>query len=67
MAIPKFEDFLFPFLTQLKDKDVSSKEMKDALVQHFGLTEEDRLLRMPTERRKQKRIPLLTHRLRERK
>ena len=45
MAIPKFEDFLFPFLTQLKDKDVSSKEMKDALVQHFGLTEEDRLLR----------------------
>ena len=45
MAIPKFEDFLFPFLTQLKDKDVSSREMKDALVQHFGLTEEDRLLR----------------------
>jgi restriction system protein len=45
MAIPKFEDFLFPFLSQLKDKDVSSKEMKDALVQHFGLTEEDRLLR----------------------
>ena len=45
MAIPKFEDFLFPFLTQLKDKDVSSKEMKDSLVQHFGLTEEDRLLR----------------------
>lgn len=45
MAIPKFEDFLFPFLTQLKDKDVSSKEMKDALVQHFGLSEEDCLLR----------------------
>lgn len=45
MAIPKFEDFLFPFLTQLKDKDVSSKGMKDALVQHFGLTEEDCLLR----------------------
>ena len=45
MAIPKFEDFLFPFLTQLKDKDVSSKEMKEALVQYFGLTEEDCLLR----------------------
>ena len=45
MAIPKFGDFLFPFLTQLKDKDVSSKEMKDAMVQHFGLTEEDRMLR----------------------
>ena len=46
MAIPKFEDFLYPFLTQLKDKDVSSKEMKDAMVQHFGLTEEDRMLYM---------------------
>jgi len=41
MAIPKFEDFLYPFLYQLKDKDVSTKEMKDALVLHFGLTEED--------------------------
>ena len=41
MAIPKFEDFLYPFLVQLKDKDVSTKEMKDALVKHFGLTEED--------------------------
>lgn len=45
MAIPKFEDFLFPFLTQLKGKDVSSKEMKETLVQHFGLSEEDRMLR----------------------
>lgn len=41
MAIPKFEDFLYPFLYQLKDKDVSTKEMKNALVSHFGLTEED--------------------------
>ena len=41
MAIPKFEDFLYPFLAQLKDKDVSTKEMKDALVKHFNLTEED--------------------------
>lgn len=41
MAIPKFEDFLYPFLIQLKDKDVSTKEMKDALVKHFNLTEED--------------------------
>lgn len=45
MAIPKFEDFLFPFLYQLKDKEVSSKDMKKALVQHFGLSEEDCLLR----------------------
>jgi restriction system protein len=41
MAIPKFEDFLYPFLIQLKDKDVCTKEMKDALVKHFNLTEED--------------------------
>ena len=41
MAVPKFEDFLYPFLIQLKDKDVSTKEMKDALVKHFNLTEED--------------------------
>lgn len=41
MAIPKFEDFLYPFLAQLKDKDVSTKEMKYAMVKHFNLTEED--------------------------
>lgn len=41
MAIPKFEDFLYPFLFQLKNKDVTTKEMKDALVKHFCLTEED--------------------------
>ncbi len=26
MAIPKFEDFLYPFLEQLKDKDITTKE-----------------------------------------
>lgn len=41
MAIPKFEDFLYPFLMQLKDKEVSTKEMKDALIKHFHLTAED--------------------------
>lgn len=41
MAIPKFEDFLYPFLIQLKNKDATTKEMKDALVKHFNLTEED--------------------------
>ena len=41
MAIPKFEDFLYPFMIQLKDKDISTKEMKNALVKHFNLTEED--------------------------
>ena len=41
MAIPKFEKFLYPFLLQLKDKEVSTKEMKSALIAHFHLTEED--------------------------
>ena len=41
MAIPKFQDFLFPFLYQLKDKDMTTREMKDALVQHFNLSDED--------------------------
>ena len=39
MAIPKFEDFLYPFLLQLKDKDVSNKEMKDRIISHFSLSE----------------------------
>lgn len=41
MAIPKFQDFLYPFLCQLKDKEVTAKEMKVALIQHFNLTDED--------------------------
>jgi restriction system protein len=41
MAIPKFEKFLYPFLLQLKDKEVSTKEMKEALIKHFQLTPED--------------------------
>ena len=41
MAIPKFERFLYPFLMQLKDKDVSTKEMKTILIEHFHLTPED--------------------------
>ncbi len=44
MAIPKFEDFLFPFLAQLKARDVLSKEMKDVWAQQFGFTEGGRLL-----------------------
>ena len=45
MAIPKFEDFLYPFLLQTKDKEISNKEIKERLIGHFGLTEEDRLLK----------------------
>lgn len=41
MAIPKFEDFLYPFLFQLKDNDLSKKEMKERLAGHFNLTNED--------------------------
>ena len=41
MAIPKFEEFLYPFLYQLKNKDVSTKEMKNVLVRYFNLTDED--------------------------
>ena len=41
MAIPKFEKFLYPFLLQLKDKDVSTKEMKKTIIEHFHLTQED--------------------------
>ena len=45
MAIPKFEDFLYPFLSLLKENEMSSKEMKERLIIHFGLTDEDRLLK----------------------
>lgn len=45
MPVPKFEEFLYPFLKFIKDKDMSSKEMRDALVAHFGLTDEDCTLR----------------------
>ena len=41
MAVPKFEDFLYPFLLQLNERNVSSKEMKQALIEHFHLNEED--------------------------
>lgn len=42
MALPKFQDFLYPFLKNLEDgKDVTSKEMKSFLIEHFGLTPED--------------------------
>ena len=41
MSVPKFEEFLYPFLILIKDQDLSSKEMRDALIAHFGLTEAD--------------------------
>lgn len=44
MAVPIFEDFLYPFLEQIKDKDVTTKEMKQLLIAHFKLTDEDSAL-----------------------
>ena len=41
MAIPKFQDFLYPFLLQLKDADMSNKDIKEKLIGHFSLTDED--------------------------
>ena len=45
MAIPKFQDFLYPFLLQLKNTDMSSKDIKDNLISHFNLTEEDKQMK----------------------
>ena len=45
MAIPKFEDFLYPFLSLLNEKEITNKEIKENLIVHFGLTDEDRMLK----------------------
>ena len=45
MAIPKFQDFLYPFLLQLKNADMSSKDIKENLISHFNLTDEDRQMK----------------------
>ena len=39
--IPTFEEFLYPFLLMLKDGEISSKDMKEKLIAHFNLTEDD--------------------------
>ena len=41
MAIPKFEDFLYPFLLQLKDADMSNKDIREKLIGYFSLSDED--------------------------
>ena len=45
MAIPIFEDFLYPFLKFIGEKDMSSNEMKQAMIAYFNLTDEDCNLR----------------------
>lgn len=41
MAVPVFEDFLYPFLEFLKDGIKTKKQMREHLIEHFHLTEED--------------------------
>jgi restriction system protein len=46
MVIPKFEEFLYPFLFQLRNgQTMSIQEMRDALASHFNLSQEDCSLR----------------------
>lgn len=39
--IPQFEEFLYPFLLALKDGNLTTKEMKAKIVEHFNLTADD--------------------------
>lgn len=41
MAVPKFDDFLYPFLTILKEGDKTTKQMRQALAEYFHLSEDD--------------------------
>lgn len=41
MAVPQFESFLYPFLCLLKENEKNKKEIVDAMVKHFDLTEDD--------------------------
>lgn len=41
MAIPIFEDFLYPFLSFVGEKDMTTKEIRQAIIERFNLTEED--------------------------
>lgn len=45
MAVPKFQDFLYPFLSLLKDGDMTKADITFALISHFSLTEEDCAIR----------------------
>ena len=45
MAIPIFEDFLYPFLLATNSKDMTVSEMKEYIIAYFHLTEEDCIIR----------------------
>lgn len=41
MAVPLFEKFLYPFLYNLKDRELTLKELREKLISHFNLSIED--------------------------
>ena len=41
MAVPIFEEFLYPFLLATNGKDMTTSEMRQYIVNYFHLTEED--------------------------
>ena len=41
MAVPIFENFLYPFLYNLKDGELTLKELREKLISHFDLSIED--------------------------
>ena len=41
MSVPIFEDFLFPFLSFVNQKDMTTQEMRQAMINHFNLSEDD--------------------------
>lgn len=45
MAIPKFEDFLYPFMLHLTDGDSNKADMISVLSDFFDLSEEDKTLK----------------------
>lgn len=45
MALPIFEEFLYPFLLATSKKDMTLSEMRDYIVDYFHLTDEDCSLR----------------------
>ena len=45
MAVPIFEDFLYPFLLAASKKDITVSEMRQYIIDYFHLTDEDCSLR----------------------
>ena len=41
MALPKFDDFFYPFLLVLEGKTMTKREIREEIIKYFKLTEED--------------------------